>query len=89
VIKDTVLPIRQLQGLYHVSSRPIDKFSLLCLIAREYGKYIEIEPDDRVVVDRSLNSGRFLHATGYVAPDWTELIARMHNDCAVDYMGSW
>ena len=67
-----------MNGLYHVSSKPISKLDLLTLIAGVYGKEITIEPDDAVRIDRSLNSRRFTDATGYVAAEWPELIAEMH-----------
>lgn len=78
VIKDFVLPHPELNGLYHVSAKPISKLNLLTLIADAYGKKITIEPDDAVRIDRSLNSARFTAATGYVAPEWPELISVMH-----------
>jgi dTDP-4-dehydrorhamnose reductase len=78
VVRDHVLPRPTLSGLYHVSAAPIDKLSLLRLVAERYGHAVEIQPDDRVVIDRSLDSGRFRAATGYVAPDWPELVRRMH-----------
>lgn len=77
-IKDYVLPHPEISGLYHVSARPISKLDLLTLIADVYGKEITIERDDTVRIDRSLDSTRFTTATGYVAPDWPELIAHMH-----------
>lgn len=77
-IRDYVLPHPELTGLYHLSAKPISKFDLLSLIAKVYGKKIEIERDDTVVVDRSLNSRRFTEATGYVAPDWPALVALMY-----------
>jgi dTDP-4-dehydrorhamnose reductase len=73
-----VLPDPALHGLYHVSAAPIDKFALLQLVAARYGHRIEIEPDERVVIDRSLDSSRFRAATGYAPPDWAELVRRMH-----------
>lgn len=78
VMHDYVLPKQQLHGLYHVSARPITKFDLLQLVANTYGKQIEIEPDDRLVIDRSLSSQRFTEATGYVAPEWPALVQIMH-----------
>jgi dTDP-4-dehydrorhamnose reductase len=78
VMKDFVIPHPQLNGLYHVAAAPIDKFRLLGLVAAQYGKQIEIRPDDALVIDRSLDGSRFREATGYVAPDWPELIRRMH-----------
>jgi dTDP-4-dehydrorhamnose reductase len=78
VIKDFVLPHPEMNGLYHVSSKPISKLDLLRLVAGVYKKEITIEPDDVLRIDRSLNSARFTAATGYVAPEWPELIAEMH-----------
>lgn len=78
VMKDFVIVQPQLNGLYHVSSEPINKFKLLGLVAKQYGKEIEIRPDDALIIDRSLDSSRFREATGYVAPEWPELIRRMH-----------
>lgn len=80
VIKDFVIPNPELSGLYHVAAEPIDKFRLLSLVAAQYGKQIEIRPDAALVIDRSLNGARFTEATGYVAPQWPELIRRMHAD---------
>lgn len=79
VIRDFVLPHPELNGLYHVSGKPISKFDLLKLIARVYGKDIRIVPDESIAIDRSLDSTRFIKATGYVAPEWPELIAQMHS----------
>ena len=77
VIRDHVLPHPELHGLYHVSAAPIAKFDLLNLVARAYDRSTQIAPDDRLVIDRSLDSSRFRAATGYAPPDWTELIRRM------------
>ena len=78
VIRDVVIPHPELSGLYHVAAKPINKYELLKLIANVYGKQIEIVPDSKVVIDRSLNAERFRAVTGYVAPSWEELIATMH-----------
>ena len=79
IVGDVVLPRPELSGLYHVAAEPITKCELLRLIARVYGKSIELVADDAVVIDRSLNSDRFKAATGYVAPDWPTLIQTMHS----------
>ncbi|CAN1531338.1 RfbD dTDP-4-dehydrorhamnose reductase [Methylophilaceae bacterium] len=78
VIRDVVIPHPELTGLYHVAAKPINKFELLKLIADVYGKKIDIERDDNLAIDRSLDAKRFQSATGYVAPDWPELIKSMH-----------
>lgn len=77
VINDYVLPNPELRGLYHVSSTPISKLDLLRLISFEYNKTINISPSYELMIDRSLNSDRFTAATGYVAPEWPELVHRM------------
>ena len=78
VVRDAVLPHPELCGLYHVAALPINKYELLKLVADVYGKTIEIVPDDKLVIDRSLNANRFRQATGYVVPPWNELIKRMY-----------
>ncbi|MDD3288185.1 MAG: SDR family oxidoreductase [Alphaproteobacteria bacterium] len=77
VVRDYVLPQSKLSGLYHIAAKPINKYDLLCLIAKAYGKDIDIIPDDTLEIDRSLNSERFRAATGYVAPEWPHLIEQM------------
>jgi dTDP-4-dehydrorhamnose reductase len=79
VIRDHVIPNPELHGLYHVSAEPISKFDLLKLIAKAYGKTIDIKPDDNLVIDRSLNSSRFFEATGYNSPPWVQLVQSMRD----------
>lgn len=78
VVRDVVIPHAALSGLYHVAAKPIGKFDLLKLIADIYGKTIDILPDEKLVIDRSLDAKRFQLATGYIAPEWPELIELMH-----------
>ena len=78
IIRDIVLPKPELSGVYHVAAKPISKYNLLSLVAKVYGKAIDIIPDDQLVIDRSLNADRFKSATGYEAPSWEELIRTMH-----------
>ena len=80
VMHDRVLPQPKLHGLYHVSAKPIAKHDLLHLIAERYGKEIEIRADDEVAIDRSLDSSRFAAASGYVAPEWPDLIDFMYKN---------
>jgi dTDP-4-dehydrorhamnose reductase len=78
VIKDFVIPRPDLHGLFHVSADPIDKYSLLNLIADSYHKKIDIIADDKLEIDRSLNSDKFRQATDYQPPSWPILIDRMY-----------
>lgn len=78
VIRDYVIPNPQLRGLYHVSAEPINKFDLLTLLAKVYGKSIDIQADDRLVIDRSLDSSRFRCETGFTPKSWPEMVRVMH-----------
>ena len=78
VIRDVVIPMPELHGIYHVSSDPISKFDLLRIVAKEYGKTISMVADDTVVIDRSLISDRFREITQYEPPSWPELVRIMH-----------
>ena len=77
IVRDHVLPNPELRGLYHVSARPISKHDLLALVKAAYGAPAELVPDDTVRIDRSLDSRRFRAATGYVPPEWPDLVAAM------------
>jgi dTDP-4-dehydrorhamnose reductase len=78
IVRDVVIPRPDLHGLYHVGAQAIGKYDLLRLIAKVYGKQIDIIRDDHFVIDRSLNSERFYAATGYKAAAWPELIRAMY-----------
>ena len=78
VILEHVLPNAGLRGLYHVSAEPINKFELLTLVKQYYGKDIEIVPSDDLVIDRSLDSGRFRQATGFRPKPWNQLVQLMN-----------
>lgn len=80
VVKDLVIPNRELKGLYHLSVDPISKLDLLQLVAKTYKKDIIITPDDTLVIDRSLRSDKFQKVAGYVPKPWTKLVKEMHAD---------
>ncbi|KAB2921928.1 MAG: SDR family oxidoreductase [Bacteroidetes bacterium] len=69
-----------LQGLYQVSSSPINKYDLLKLINEAYGSSITIEPYDGFVNDKSLDCSRYIAETGYRMVPWPEMITAMHTD---------
>lgn len=79
IIRDFIIPNRALNGLYHVSADPINKFDLLSLVATTYGKKIDIRPNDSVAIDRSLNSDLFRTEAGYTPASWPELVRSMHH----------
>ena len=78
VIDQYVLPRPDLSGLYHLSAEPIDKLSLLKLVAKIYGNEIQVDDDPSFIIDRSLDSTRFRAETGYRPADWPSLVQQMH-----------
>jgi len=70
----------KLEGLYHISADPISKYDLLELIKQTYSRQITIVPDSAFCCDRSLDSGRFRAATGFVPPSWPRMIEEMFQD---------
>jgi dTDP-4-dehydrorhamnose reductase len=69
-----------LDGVYHVSSDPISKFELLCLLRDALRIDVAIEPDAGIDIDRSLDSTRFRTATGFTAPSWPRLVCELAAD---------
>jgi dTDP-4-dehydrorhamnose reductase len=79
IIKDYVIPNKELCGVYHVSADSISKYDLLNLVAIIYGHQIEIKKDKYLKIDRSLNSSRFRAATGFNPAPWDEMITTMRD----------
>jgi dTDP-4-dehydrorhamnose reductase len=80
IISDLIENHKNLQGVYHVSSKPISKFDLLCLLKNFYKIPVEIKPYANFKIDRSLDSTKFRNETGFVPLDWEEMIERMVQD---------
>lgn len=78
IVRDVVIPHDKLSGVYNLAAKPISKYDLLKLIAEIYEKNIDIVADGQLVIDRSLDATKFQKATGYVPPEWPELIRLMH-----------
>ncbi len=79
VIEKFVIPNEELNGLYHISSKPIDKFSLLVLIREIYEKDINIEKDILIINDKSLDCQKFKNYTGYEPIEWDKAIRELKN----------
>ncbi len=78
VIKDRVIPNKNLSGLYNLAADPITKYDLLCLIASVYKKNITIIKSEDFIINRSLLSVKFFKSTGYIAPKWINMIRDMY-----------
>jgi dTDP-4-dehydrorhamnose reductase len=76
-IADVIERHSELDGLYHLSAEPISKHDLLVKLRDAFALDVEIEPDDSVVIDRSLDSSRFREAAGWQPPTWLEMVAEL------------
>jgi dTDP-4-dehydrorhamnose reductase len=79
IIMNYVIPKADLSGLYHVSSEAISKYELLCIMKDVYKKDIKINAFEDFVLDRSLDSSKFMKVTGYKAPSWRDMLNDMHD----------
>lgn len=77
IISEFVIPNHQLKGLFHVSSKPISKYDLLKLIKKVYKMNMDIQPDDKILINRSLNSSKFCKYTNYKPKPWPLMIEEM------------
>lgn len=80
LIGDLIERPEQLSGLWQVSAAPIDKLTLLIELRDALGIEVEIEPDDSLVIDRSLDSSRFRDETGWTPPAWETMLADLASD---------
>ena len=80
IIADILEKHSHLEGLYHLSSDPINKYDLLGLMNEIYKLGIRIESNTDFVCDRSLDSTKFRSATGFRPRSWREMIQDMRQD---------
>jgi dTDP-4-dehydrorhamnose reductase len=80
IIAGLIENYKHLNGLYHISAEPINKYELLKLINEAYNAGVEIEPFADFWLDRSLDSTKFREATGFQPASWREMIRLMADD---------
>lgn len=80
VVRDVVMPDETLSGLWHVSAEPIDKYTLLTMLADKLGWDVDIAPVNQPVIDRSLDSSRFRERTSWEPPSWDDLLRPLAAD---------
>jgi len=80
ILRSLIIDHKELSGLYHIASEPINKFELVGLINKYYEAGIDIEPYGDFVIDRSLDGSRFNAQTGFRPTGWEEMVKRMAQD---------
>jgi dTDP-4-dehydrorhamnose reductase len=80
IIERLIAQFPEAAGLYHVSSEPISKYDLLCLVRDRMRPGVHITPDDELQCDRSLDSTRFQTRFGYKPPKWETMIDELAQD---------
>lgn len=80
IIGRYVIPnINKMHGIYQVSTSPINKYELLKLVARVYGKDVKIKRRELPRINRSLNPAKLMNQTGYKPLPWELLLRNMYN----------
>jgi dTDP-4-dehydrorhamnose reductase len=74
IIELVLIRAPERSGVYHVASKPIDKFTLLRMLRDKLCRSIEIIPDDDFLCDRSLDGSRFRRDFAYTAPSWGSML---------------
>lgn len=83
-LSDVIASIIELQpdlhGVWQIASSPISKYDLLVQVRDRFSLDIQIEPDESVVIDRSLDPSRFIARTGIAIPSWPAMIEQLYLD---------
>lgn len=67
----------KIDGLYHLVSKKISKYHLLCKIKKIYKKKIIIKKNSTIKIDRSLSGFLSQKKFKYVATNWNKMIREM------------
>jgi len=84
VVERMLVDHQNARGVFHVSSSPIDKYSLLMLFRKYLSPDVEVVSDARLVIDRSLDSTRFRNEFGYQPPTWEAMVKELANQKAAE-----
>lgn len=74
VIEKIISYKKNLYGIYHLSSKPINKYELLKLFNIKFKKKLTIINNDKVKVNRTLNSNKLARNLKYKPKSWNKLI---------------
>lgn len=77
-IQKFLLKKKKISGIYNLSSSRISKYDLLKKISKVYSKKINIIKNNKLKIDRSLNSKKIKKLVNYKCPTWNILIKDMY-----------
>ena len=80
ILANIVANYPELQGLYHISSDPINKYDLLNMIKEALSLEITIDEYTGIFVDRSLDSSKLRKILEYQPPTWGEMVQRLSGE---------
>jgi len=81
IIEFVLLYCPDLHGLWHVASKPINKYDLLMMLTEKLNRRdITLQPDVDFVCDRSLIGDAFIDRTGYKMAEWDDMINELVAD---------
>lgn len=80
VIAAVIINYPEMRGVWHVAAEPISKYELLKLVKAVYHLDIQIQPENSVVIDRSLNGSKLRENTNIIIPSWRTMIEQMYQD---------
>ena len=70
----------QLCGKYQIAGPTITKYDLLCQLREAFGLEVKVAPDETFHCDRTLQSDRFVQATGIRIPSWEKMLSELAGD---------
>ena len=83
-IKKIILDCQKIDGIYHLSSKPISKYDLLNGLKERLNlSNISLNKDNSFVCDRSLNMSTLKKITGYVAPSWDKMLDELAEEIII------
>ncbi len=75
IIEELIVKHKELTGIWHVSSQPISKYDLLCSLSKKLNRVdVEIEREENLKCDRSLDGSKFSTKIGYKSPSWDVML---------------
>jgi dTDP-4-dehydrorhamnose reductase len=80
ILLDIAVSFPKLSGMRHLATAPISKYNLLTIIRDACQLDVQIEKDDTIHVDRSLDSSLLATETGIRAPSWEAMVRMLAED---------